>query len=106
MQTANNGKIILRRSKKASPIDLHSNSATMNFKDMATILPWVQIILSGILITLILVQQSSTGAGGTFGGGDGSGMQYTRRGAEKVLFNATIIAAILFVLTAFAALFF
>ena len=78
----------------------------MSFKDMATILPWVQIILSGILIPLIFGQQSSAGAGGTFGGGDGSGMQYTRRGAEKVLFNATIVAAILFVLTAFAALFF
>ncbi|MBI5005464.1 MAG: preprotein translocase subunit SecG [Candidatus Lloydbacteria bacterium] len=73
---------------------------------MATILPWVQVILSGILITLILIQQSSAGAGGTFGGGDGSGIQYTRRGAEKVLFNATIITAILFVFAAFAALFF
>ena len=73
---------------------------------MATILPWAQIILSGILIVLILVQQSSAGAGGTFGGSDGSGIQYTRRGAEKILFNATVVAAILFVLTAFVALFF
>lgn len=73
---------------------------------MATILPWIQLILSGALITLILVQQSSAGAGGTFGGGDGSGIQYTRRGAEKVLYNATIVTAILFVLAAFAALFF
>ncbi|MBI2046343.1 MAG: preprotein translocase subunit SecG [Parcubacteria group bacterium] len=73
---------------------------------MATILPWVQIILSGILITLILIQQSSAGAGGAFGGGDGSGIQYTRRGAEKVIFNATVITAICFGLAAFAALFF
>ena len=73
---------------------------------MSTILPWVQIILSGILITLILVQQNSSGAGGTFGGGDGGGIQYTRRGAEKVIFNATIIVAILFGLAAFTALFF
>ena len=73
---------------------------------MATILPWVQIILSGILIVLILVQQSNAGAGGTFGGSDGSGIQYTRRGAEKALFNSTITVAILFVLAAFTALFF
>jgi preprotein translocase subunit SecG len=73
---------------------------------MATILPWIQIILSGFLITLILIQQSSAGAGGAFGGSDGSGMQYTRRGAEKVLFNATIIAALGFGLVAFIALFF
>ena len=73
---------------------------------MSTILPWVQIILSGILITLILVQQNSSGAGGTFGGGDGGSIQYTRRGAEKVIFNATIIVAILFGLAAFTALFF
>ncbi|MBI5004570.1 MAG: preprotein translocase subunit SecG [Candidatus Lloydbacteria bacterium] len=73
---------------------------------MTTILPWIQIVLSGILIVLILVQQSNAGAGGTFGGGDGSGIQYTRRGAEKVLFNATVVTAIFFVLAAFAALFF
>ena len=48
----------------------------------------------------------NAGAGGTFGGSDGSGIQYTRRGVEKVLFNATITVAILFVLAAFTALFF
>ena len=69
-------------------------------------LPWTQIILSVILIALILLQRSGAELGGAFGGGDGSGgTLYTRRGAEKVMFYATIIASIAFVVASFAALF-
>ena len=69
-------------------------------------LPWIQIILSFLLIVAILLQQSTTGMGGAFGGsggGDG-GYFHTRRGFEKILFQSTIILSILFVLSAFIAL--
>lgn len=59
-------------------------------------MPYVQIILSVLLVGGILLQQRGAGLGGAFGGGDGFGFN-TRRGAEKVLFNATIIIGILFV---------
>ncbi|HEY4486431.1 MAG TPA: preprotein translocase subunit SecG [Candidatus Paceibacterota bacterium] len=68
-----------------------------------TILPWLQIGLSILLIGAILLQQSSAGTGGAFGGSDGGSFN-TRRGFEKVLFRATIVLAILFGLSAFIAL--
>ena len=68
---------------------------------LVTILPWVQIILSIILVAGILLQQTGAGVGGAFGGGDDS-IHYTRRGMEKVLFNLSIVVAILFALSAFA----
>lgn len=64
------------------------------------ILPYVQIALALLLITAVLVQRSASGLGGAFGG-DGASSFSTRRGAEKTLFNATIVIAILFVLTTF-----
>ena len=70
---------------------------------LVTILPWMQIILSIILATTILLQQTGAGVGGALGGGDDS-IHYTRRGMEKVLFYLTIIVAILFALSAFVML--
>lgn len=68
-------------------------------------LPWIQIILSVVLIGLILLQRSGAELGGAFGGGDaGGGTLYTRRGFEKVLFIATIVCGVLFVAASFAAL--
>jgi len=67
---------------------------------MANILPWIQIVLSVILIILILVQQSEAGLGAAFGGSGGDGVSHTRRGAEKFLFQATILVAILFAASA------
>lgn len=69
------------------------------------ILPYLQIILSVILIASILLQQSSAGVGGAFGGGEGGGMYNTRRGFEKFLFTFTIVIAILFATFAFIAIF-
>ena len=71
---------------------------------LASILPWIQISLSVILIGLILLQQSDAGLGATFGGGDGTGSTHTRRGAEKTLFHITIVVAILFAASAAIAL--
>lgn len=67
------------------------------------ILPFIQIGLSVFLVGAILLQQSAAGIGGAFGGADGGGF-HTRRGFEKVLFNSTIVLAILFGVSAFTAL--
>ncbi len=68
-------------------------------------MPWIQIILSVVLIGLILLQRSGSELGGAFGGGDaGGGTLYSRRGFENVLFFGTIICGILFIAINFAAL--
>lgn len=68
-------------------------------------LPYVQVTLSVLLITAILLQQRGSSVGGAFGGGEEGETFYVRRGAEKWLFRAAIVLAILFALSAFAALF-
>ena len=72
---------------------------------IAESMPYIQIVLSVLLIGGILLQQSEAGLGGAFGGGDGfSSGHHTKRGAERTLFIATIIVAILFVVTSFSLL--
>jgi len=71
---------------------------------LANLLPWIQIGLSVLLVIAILLQQSSAGVGGAFGGGDGGAINHTRRGAEKTLFQLTIAIAVLFALSAFLSL--
>lgn len=68
-------------------------------------LPYIQIILSAILVGLVLLQQSEAGLGAWSGGISGGGNFRSKRGAEKFIFMATIIIAILFVLSAIGALF-
>lgn len=52
------------------------------------------MLLAFLLIVGVLLQQRGTGLGSTFGG---SAVGYsTKRGAEKVIFQATIVIAILF----------
>lgn len=53
-----------------------------------------QIVLAVLLTVLVLLQQRGSGLGAAFGG-DG-GVQQTRRGPEKIIFNATIVVAVLF----------
>ena len=67
---------------------------------MVTILPIIQIILSVILVAGILLQSSASGLGGAIGGGSDNADtgHHTRRGAEKMLFNGTIIVAVLFII--------
>ncbi|MEK7558302.1 MAG: preprotein translocase subunit SecG [Patescibacteria group bacterium] len=72
---------------------------------ITTLLPYIQIVLSVLLVGAILLQQTSASAGGALGGSDALGSYHTRRGAEKVLFNSTIILAILFAISALLALF-
>jgi len=64
------------------------------------ILPYAQIILSVILVTAILLQQSAAGLGGALGGGDTESFHHTRRGFEKFLFYLSLVCGILFALFA------
>lgn len=55
----------------------------------------IQILLAIILILVIIIQQKGTGLGSTFGGD--LSFYRTKRGAEKMIFNLTIILAFLFI---------
>jgi preprotein translocase subunit SecG len=56
----------------------------------------IQIVLSIVIIGLILLQERSSGMSGLLGG-SGGGLYQTRRGFEKIVFYATIVAAVLFI---------
>jgi protein translocase SecG subunit len=71
---------------------------------VAKILPYVQIILSIVLVIAILLQQSGAGLGGALGGSDTGSFHHTRRGFEKFLFYLSIVCGILFALSAFLAI--
>lgn len=68
-------------------------------------LPYIQIALSLLLIMGIVLQNRGASLGGAFGGDNFASTFYKRRGAEKFLFNATIVIAVLFVLSAIAGFF-
>lgn len=63
-------------------------------------LPYIEIILSLLLIIGVVLQQRGAGLGGAFGGDNFASTFYKRRGAEKFLFNATVVVAILFAISA------
>lgn len=65
---------------------------------MDKILNIAQIVIAVLLSILILIQQRGTGLSSAFGGE--GGVYFKKRGAEKVIFIATIIMAILFILSA------
>lgn len=66
----------------------------------STILPYVEVILSVLLIVAILMQRSEAGVGGSFGGNDNFANGFhTRRGFEKKLFYFTIIIGVLFIIS-------
>lgn len=68
------------------------------------VLPYVQIILSILLVTAILLQQRGSSLGGAFGSDNFSATFHKRRGAELFLFKLTIVLAVLFAGSAFIAL--
>ena len=71
---------------------------------MVQILPYIQILLSLLLIAGVLLQRSEASLGSAFGGDSASGGHFMRRGFEKILFNATLVVAVLFALSAFGSL--
>lgn len=67
-----------------------------------TALPYVQIVISVLIIAAILLQRTGASLGGAFGSDNFSSGFHTRRGAEKTLFWATIVLGVLFAATALA----
>ncbi len=67
---------------------------------LKAVLPYAQIILSLLLILGIVLQSRGASLGGAFGGDNFASTFYKRRGAEKFLFQATIVVAIAFVVSA------
>ena len=59
----------------------------------------IQIVLAVLMVIAILLQQRGTGLSSAFGGE--CNVYRTKRGAEKIIFIATIILAIAFLATAF-----
>jgi len=66
---------------------------------MQSILTGIQIITSILLITTILLQRRGGGLSSVFGG-EGN-IYRTRRGAEKMVFRATIMLSAVFLAAAF-----
>lgn len=66
-----------------------------------SVLPYIQIILSIILIVAILLQQRGSSLGGAFGGDNFSSAFHKRRGAEEFLFKFSIVVGILFIFATF-----
>ena len=67
---------------------------------LVSALPYAEIILSILLIGGIVLQQRGASLGGAFGGDNFASTFYKRRGAEKFLFNATIVIAVILALAA------
>ena len=62
----------------------------------------ITMVISFFIVILILLQGKGAGLGSAWGG---EGQLYgTRRGVEKLLFQATIIVAVLFVAVSLASL--
>jgi preprotein translocase subunit SecG len=61
---------------------------------MTTALLILQIIVSVILISCILLQAQGSGLGASWGGGGET--YHTRRGLERVIFFLTIICGVIF----------
>jgi protein translocase SecG subunit len=67
---------------------------------LVAILPYIEIVLSILLVVAILIQRSEAGVGSSFGGSDNFAAGFhTRRGFEKKLFYFTIIIAVLFAIS-------
>lgn len=68
--------------------------------ELVATLPYVQIVLSVLLVVAILLQRTGASLGGAFGADNFSSGFHTRRGLEKTLFYATIVLVVLFALSA------
>jgi protein translocase SecG subunit len=64
-----------------------------------SVLPFIQIALSLLIIVSVLIQQSSAGLG-ALSGSESTVTLHTRRGFEKFIFMGTIVFSVLFALGA------
>ena len=69
--------------------------------DTKSVLNVVEIILSVLLVVAILLQQQGAGLGVIFGGGGGESYR-SKRGAERLFFNLTIVLIVLFIVNSMA----
>ncbi len=64
----------------------------------------ITLLVSGILlITSVLLQNTGSGLGSAFGGGDS--ITNTRRGAEKGIYNSAIVLSVVFLAAGAARMF-
>ena len=63
---------------------------------MKPVISLIQVILGVLLILVIIIQQKGSGLGSAFGAD--LGFYRTKRGAEKILFYATIILSLAFII--------
>ncbi|HVM73571.1 MAG TPA: preprotein translocase subunit SecG [Candidatus Paceibacterota bacterium] len=71
---------------------------------LISILPYVQIILSALIIVSVIMQRTGASLGGAFGVDNFSSGFHTRRGLERTLFYTTIVLGILFAISALVSL--
>lgn len=64
------------------------------------VLPYVQIVLSALIIVAVIMQRTGASLGGAFGADNFSSGFHTRRGLERTLFFATIVLGVLFAASA------
>ena len=64
---------------------------------MKNLFNYITVVSAIVLISSILLQQRSSSLGAGFGGD--TTFYRSKRGAEKVLYNATIVTGIIFVLS-------
>jgi preprotein translocase subunit SecG len=74
--------------------------SSTQMETLKAMLPYAELVLSLLLIVGIVLQNRGASLGGAFGGDNFASTFYKRRGAEKFLFQATIVVAILFVIVA------
>jgi preprotein translocase subunit SecG len=58
---------------------------------------WITVVSAVFLIVLVLVQNQGSSLGTSFGGD--SGFYRSKRGAERLIFNLSIITGVVFVLS-------
>lgn len=69
--------------------------------DWKTILNVSMLIISVALVVLILLQQQGSGLGAMFGNAGGESYR-SKRGAEKLFYNLTIIMIVMFIVNGLA----
>lgn len=68
---------------------------------MKTVILIIHIIVAIAVMALILLQSSKGGLGAAFGGGE---MYRSKRGAERLVFGATIVLSVIFLITSILSL--
>ncbi len=79
-------------------VDIHESEAKLLLTQYLPAIRVVQIILCVAVIFFILLQARGAGLGSAFGGSSAGSVFKTRRGVERLIFNATIVFVVLFCL--------